>query len=338
MIKNILLVSFLFMVACSGNQKEEKLSASPSASKQESKHIDAFTPEQIPMRVSELKLNSKEDTVSYALGIAWAHGMGRIGVSKISNAFYLGAHDYTVHNPSFTTVAAATARLDKETAYLKADTAKRLDVNQKLGDVKILTRRDTLSYMLGYAWMKGAFEIGVEKITPALLVGLESGLFDNKPLYDYASADHYLRAYVENLRAEKFYDIKQRNEAWLAENKSKKDVVTLPSGLQYKIIKQGNGKSPRNDNDAVVCNYRAKLIDNTVFESTYETGQHMKAFPSGVVPAWREALPRMKAGSVWELYVPYHLGYGSGGIQGKVPPFATLIYELELVDVETKVQ
>jgi FKBP-type peptidyl-prolyl cis-trans isomerase len=159
------------------------------------------------------------------------------------------------------------------------------------------------------------------------------GLTSDTTLFDFKKADKYLRADIEKQREKKFLSLKTRNIEWLSKNKIKKDVMTLPSGLQYKIIRDGKGKSPQGDN-VVVCNYTAKLIDDTEFENTYDQGAPLKTYPSGVIPAWREALPKMKIGSIWELYVPFNLGYGSGGVKDKVPPFSTLIYKIELTDIQ----
>ena len=329
--KNVTLAVFfgLAVFGCSNNRKESP----QSTNTEERKYIPAFTDEQKELSVSDLKLNSKEDTISYALGIAWARGLGRVGINKVSYAFYLGVHDYLTQNKTFTTTAQAAERIDKEVDVLKNDSTHTMDPSKKLGDISRSSKYETLSYVWAFSWTRGVKEIGITKLTPALMYGLTRGLSGDNSLFDYASADKYLRAYVDELRVASFHDIKDNNEQWLADNKTKKDVVTLPSGLQYRIIKQGEGKSPQAA-DVIVCHYTAKLIDGRQFESTYDQGTPMKAYPSGVIPAWREALPKMKVGSVWELYVPYSLGYGSGGVKDKVPPFATLIYKIELLDVE----
>ena len=330
--KNFFVLAFacLSVISCKKDNQETKTETS------EKQNIPAFDDATKDLSVKDLMLTTGDDTISYALGVAWANGIAKVGLNKISFAFYNGVHDYMVQNKTFTNVKEAGERLDKEIEYLKRDSLHVLDINQKLEDIEMSSKYDTLSYQLGYAWTRGAKEYGINKITPALLAGLTKGLKGDTTLFNYPKADRYLRRHVEKQRETQFADIKAKNEQWLAENKLKKDIITLPSGLQYKVLKEGKGKSPQAD-QVVVCHYTAKLIDNTTFENTYNEGAPLKAFPSGVIPAWREALPKMKTGSTWEIYVPYKLGYGSGGVKDKVPPFATLIYQIELLKVEDQI-
>ena len=119
---------------------------------------------------------------------------------------------------------------------------------------------------------------------------------------------------------------------FLEENKGKPGVVTLPSGLQYTVMTEGQGDSPKLE-DIVTVNYRGTLIDGTEFDSSYKRGQPAKFRVNGVVPGWTEALQKMKPGGKWQLFVPSNLGYGENGNQN-VPPNATLLFELELLSVE----
>jgi FKBP-type peptidyl-prolyl cis-trans isomerase FklB len=331
--KNFLLaIIALLCFACETKKPETTTSESVKEG------VPAFDEAQKAMSVKDLPLQTTDDTISYALGVAWGSQIaGKVGLSKVSYVFYVGAHDYMVQNKTFTTIQKASDRLEKDLDVLKKDSTYIMDAGNTLGSVSLNSKFDTMSYLLGYSWMRGAKEIGINKITPVLLLGLTRGLRSDTTLFDFRKADKYLRAGIERQRESKFFAVKKQNAEWLEQNKSKKDVVVLPSGLQYKIIKNGTGKSPKAD-EVVVCHYTAKLIDNTKFESSYDQGTPLKAYPSGVIVAWREALPKMKVGSIWELYVPYNLGYGSGGIKNKVPPFATLIYEVELLDVQAGAQ
>jgi FKBP-type peptidyl-prolyl cis-trans isomerase FklB len=125
---------------------------------------------------------------------------------------------------------------------------------------------------------------------------------------------------------------KAEGEAFLARNKTQPGVVTMPDGLQYKIIKEGNGPIPTLD-DAVTVNYRGTLIDGTEFDSSAKTGHPAKFDVNSVVPGWIEALTHMKVGSKWEIYVPSALAYGERGRPG-IPPNAVLIFEVELLSAE----
>jgi FKBP-type peptidyl-prolyl cis-trans isomerase FklB len=127
-------------------------------------------------------------------------------------------------------------------------------------------------------------------------------------------------------------DNKKAGEQYLTLNASKEGVVTLPSGLQYKIIKKGNGKTPR-INDNVVVDYTGYLIDGTKFDSSVDRGE-LAIFPlKSVIPGWTEALLLMPVGSKWIIYVPQYLAYGSSSPSPDIPPFSTLIFEVELLNV-----
>jgi FKBP-type peptidyl-prolyl cis-trans isomerase FklB len=125
---------------------------------------------------------------------------------------------------------------------------------------------------------------------------------------------------------------KKIGEDFLAENKKKEGVKTLPSGLQYKIIKNGKGKSPK-ITDKVTANYRGTLINGTEFDSSYKRGQPAKFPVNGVIPGWTEALKMMKAGSKWQLFVPSQLAYGEQGAGAIIGPNETLIFEIELLAI-----
>ena len=122
-------------------------------------------------------------------------------------------------------------------------------------------------------------------------------------------------------------------EKFLAENKKRKGVVTLPSGLEYRIIKQGSGDSPK-PTDVVVVNYRGKLINGTEFDSSYTRGEPVKLTVNGVIPGWTEALQLMKPGAKWELFIPAKLAYGEHGAGQIIGPNSTLIFDVDLLSVE----
>jgi FKBP-type peptidyl-prolyl cis-trans isomerase FklB len=124
-------------------------------------------------------------------------------------------------------------------------------------------------------------------------------------------------------------------EAFLAENKKKEGVVTLPSGLQYKILKAGEGKKPTAE-DTVVCNYRGTLIDGTEFDSSYKRGEPATFPVRGVIKGWTEALQLMPVGSKWQLFIPPTLAYGERGAGAQIGPDATLIFEVELISIKEK--
>ena len=128
---------------------------------------------------------------------------------------------------------------------------------------------------------------------------------------------------------------KKEGDAFLAANKGKDGVVTLPSGLEYKILKAGTGPKPA-ATDSVVCNYRGTLINGTEFDSCYKRGQPATFPVTGVIKGWTEALQLMPVGSKWQLFVPADLAYGERGPAPEIGPNSTLIFEVELLSIEDK--
>lgn len=136
------------------------------------------------------------------------------------------------------------------------------------------------------------------------------------------------------LNEKKYGELKRAGEKFLAENKTKDGVVTLPSGLQYKVLVKGDEKSARaGRNDNVKVNYEGRLIDGTVFDSSYKRGEPNTFRPSQVIKGWTEALTMMPVGAKWELYIPYNLGYGENGAGNNIKPFSALIFTVELLEI-----
>ena len=125
---------------------------------------------------------------------------------------------------------------------------------------------------------------------------------------------------------------REKGEAFLIENAKKEGVKTLPSGLQYRVLKEGDGKHPRKA-DQVVVHYKGTLIDGTEFDSSYKRGEPAKFGVQQVIKGWTEALPLMKEGSKWMLYIPWQLAYGEKGSGKLIGPKETLIFEVELIAV-----
>ena len=127
--------------------------------------------------------------------------------------------------------------------------------------------------------------------------------------------------------------LKAEGEAYLAENAKKDGVITTASGLQYTVLKEGTGKSPK-ATDTVVCHYEGFLTNGTVFDSSIQRGEPA-AFPlNGVIAGWTEGLQLMKEGGKNRFFIPYHLAYGEAGAAGSIPPYAALIFDVELIEVK----
>ena len=126
---------------------------------------------------------------------------------------------------------------------------------------------------------------------------------------------------------------KAAGEAFLAENGKKDGVVTLSSGLQYQVLKEGNGKKP-SATDQVVCHYEGTLIDGTVFDSSYQRNQPATFGLNQVIPGWTEGVQLMQEGAKYRFFIPYNLAYGERGAGAQIPPFAALVFDVELIEVK----
>ena len=133
-------------------------------------------------------------------------------------------------------------------------------------------------------------------------------------------------------RAEKGKAAKEAGEKYLAENAKKDGVITLPSGLQYQVLTEGNGKKP-SAKDSVKCHYEGFLIDGTVFDSSVQRGEPAVFGLQQVIAGWTEGLQLMQEGAKYRFFIPYRLAYGEGGAGSSIPPYAALIFDVELIQV-----
>jgi FKBP-type peptidyl-prolyl cis-trans isomerase FklB len=168
------------------------------------------------------------------------------------------------------------------------------------------------------------------------LAGFIAGTLEKGGLMTVEEAQAYTERAMEEIKTkaleEKFADNKAAGEKFLAANKTKEGVVTLPSGLQYKVITEGKGEKPT-ETSTVKVNYKGTLIDGTEFDSSYSRNEPATFRANQVIKGWTEALTMMPVGSKWELYIPQELGYGSREA-GKIKPFSALVFEVELVSIE----
>ncbi len=173
--------------------------------------------------------------------------------------------------------------------------------------------------------------------------GLKDGMSGGKTLMTEEEARAALMQLQTEVRAQQAEKAKQageankkEGEAFLAANKTKPGVVTLPSGLQYKILTEGKGPKPT-ASDTVVCNYSGTLVNGTEFDSSYKRGQPSTFPVTGVIKGWTEALQLMPVGSKWQLFIPSDLAYGDRGTPGgEIGPNSTLIFEVELLSIQAK--
>ena len=206
----------------------------------------------------------------------------------------------------------------------------------------LTTQKDKFSYALGMNLGTSLRKQSVP-VDPAILArGLRDSLAGGKTALTEDQARATLMEVQTEMRKKQQEQMqlageasKKEGEAFLAANKSKEGVVTLPSGLQYKILTPGTGPKPT-ASDSVVCNYRGTLINGTEFDSSYKRGQPATFPVTGVIKGWTEALQLMPVGSKWQLFIPSDLAYGERSPAPEIGPDSTLIFEVELLSIQNK--
>ncbi|MGE5662789.1 MAG: FKBP-type peptidyl-prolyl cis-trans isomerase [Deltaproteobacteria bacterium] len=202
------------------------------------------------------------------------------------------------------------------------------------------TQKDKVSYGIGMNIGKSLKKDAIDVDADLLVKGLRDSLSGDNTLLSEEEYRATLTAFQKEMMEKQMEASKalaeknkKEGEAFLAGNGKKEGVVTLPSGLQYKVIKSGTGKTPK-AGDTVETHYRGTLIDGTEFDSSYKRGQTATFPVNGVIPGWTEALQKMKEGDKWQLFVPSNLAYGERGAGRDIGPNATLIFEVELIAVK----
>lgn len=207
--------------------------------------------------------------------------------------------------------------------------------SQKKGNaMKFKTELDTVSYALGIdvfnnLKQNGLDNINIEAFSQAMLDAQKN----NELSIDPNQSKQIVQNYFGKIQAEKNKPLIQEGAKFLAENGKRKEVVTTKSGLQYEVIKEGNGTHPTLT-DKVKVHYHGTLLDGTVFDSSVDRGEPISFGVTQVIKGWTEALQLMSPGAKYKLYIPYDLAYGERGAGGSIKPFATLIFEVELIEIE----
>jgi len=203
------------------------------------------------------------------------------------------------------------------------------------------TEKEKVSYGIGVAVERNFKRQGIEVDLDSVIKGMRDAASGDKLIMTEDDLNATLTAFRTEMAkkqeqaTKKAAEVnKKAGEAFLAENKKKDGVLTLPSGLQYKILKAGEGRKPTMD-DTVECQYRGALLDGTEFDSSYRMGKPLTFDVKGVIAGWREALQLMPVGSKWQLFVPPQLAYGERGTSG-IGPNVTLVFEVELVSIQSK--
>ena len=198
-----------------------------------------------------------------------------------------------------------------------------------LNNIEISTDEEKVNYSLGFELGKELKDQELKLLPEVLLKGAEDAVSGSKPLVKPTQR----AAALKQIKEKRAQASLEQSQAFLAENAKKEGVVTLDSGLQYKEIQPGEGRTPQ-AMDSVTVNYRGSLIEGTEFDSSYERGKPSTYQVKKVIKGWREALLLMKEGAKWELYIPPQLAYGKRGLRSRIPPNSALIYEVELIAVK----
>ena len=288
------------------------LNTASAQSKKKDKKNKATTECSEACKTAPIVLKSAADSLSYATGMTMSNGLDayleqQFGITKeLMPDFIRG---------------------------LKEGISKRKDANFAAHGVGIAVSRQIESRLLPN--MVSHFEELKSPIdTEILYRGVVAAMSKDSTTMSPATAAKFFKEQEIAIRQQREAENKAKNEAFMAENKAKEGVVTLPSGLQYRIIKKGTGAIPKATDDVQVI-YEGKTIDGKVFDSTAKHGTEFDTFNvGGLIKGWTEALQLMPVGSKWEIFIPYNLAYGERGAGRDIAPYSTLIFTLELKDID----
>lgn len=192
---------------------------------------------------------------------------------------------------------------------------------------------DKFSYAIGLGIGQNLLSMGARNIqVEDFAQAIKDVLQGNRTAISHSEAREIVNRYFEEFEAKANAENIEKGRTFLEENKKNNNIHVLPSGLQYEILKEGNGKCPK-ATDKVKCHYEGTLIDGTLFDSSIKRGQPAVFGVNQVIPGWVEALQLMSEGSKWRLYIPAELGYGAQGAGEMIPPHSTLIFDVELIEV-----
>jgi len=199
--------------------------------------------------------------------------------------------------------------------------------------VDLNTANKKAGYGMGVLFANNIKGQGGDSLDVEAMLAAIKDVFEKKTLLlDQQSCLPIVQQYMQQAVEKKGAVTKEQGRAFLENNKKNEGVITTATGLQYKVLKAGTGKTPTTTNNVTV-HYTGKLIDGTIFDSSVQRGQPASFSLTQVISGWTEALQLMKEGDKWMLYIPYDLAYGERGQGGQIPPYAALIFEVELIKV-----
>lgn len=191
---------------------------------------------------------------------------------------------------------------------------------------------DKFSYGLGLGIGQQLLSMGAAINVDDFAQAIRDVLEGKETSLSFSEAQQIVNAHFAEMEKQAHAAAIEQGEIFLKMNKERPGVVTLPSGLQYEVLASGNGRKP-NATDKVRCHYEGRLVDGTLFDSSVQRGEPAVFGVNQVIAGWVEALQLMSEGDKWKLYIPYNLGYGEQGAGGAIPPYSTLVFEVELIEV-----
>ena len=198
---------------------------------------------------------------------------------------------------------------------------------------RLNNQTDSLSYSIGIMVASFYKQQGITNINDTLVnKAIKDKMKGDSTLLTEQQCNQVLMSFIEKAKADKASVAKKQGEAFLAENKTKPNVVTTASGLQYIVLKEGTGPKPL-ATDKVKCDYEGRLLDGTVFDSSVKQGKPIEFAVNGVIPGWTEALQLMKTGSKYRLFIPSSLAYGDQQMGQDIKPGSTLIFDVDLLEI-----
>ena len=200
-------------------------------------------------------------------------------------------------------------------------------------EVQLNNEIDSVSYSMGVNIAQNIKSQGMKELNVnALAMAFNDILNDQTPKMDAATCNMVINDYFQNLQTARAEESKQAGSTFLDENKSRENVTTTESGLQYEVLVEGNGPKPEAE-DEVTVHYHGTTLDGTVFDSSVNRGEPVNFPVNGVIQGWQEALQLMPVGSKWKLFIPSDLAYGPRGAGQSIGPNETLIFEVELISI-----
>lgn len=192
---------------------------------------------------------------------------------------------------------------------------------------------DTFSYSLGMLFAKSLHDQGIDNLSYDDLVNGMKDMMNNSAQYSLEQASANYNNSLQQVKMKAHASTKEEGEKFLAANKTRQGVITTPSGLQYEVIKIGDGPKPKGT-DKVKVHYHGTLTNGKVFDSSVERGEPISFPLNNVIPGWTEGVQLMPVGSKFKFFIPYNLAYGDRGAGADIKPFSALIFEVELLDIE----